>query len=422
MRIAFIMSRRDPSLQFIDNDGGVILLMGYGQALVKHGHTVDVYTARVNDGWGLKDYVRRKRLYQNEDSVMLSGGIKLIRKEVRPIRVKNIDDFNSDFHAIESSCVFAESFSDELKNYDIVSFFHPTSAYGLLEQNKVIKDKTVLFPMLLSTEYSKFKEITQDYTDMEAFVLKEVGSIFSSSQSEVNELASLSVDMNKIEILARGYDTNVFQYKLRTHVDHSRPMQIISVGAIKHQKRQDVLIDIAIELHKRNIQAQINIVGDNINFSYEKNHRYYLEMVNKVSKLGLGRRVIFQGGKTPEELAELLNKSDLAVFPSIAESFGKAALETIACGVPTIASKNVEAYSIFMKNGFNSVMVEPSIDNYVNVIERLYGNPHLYQSLSEAGRAMKDRFSWDSVSTELEELYLKRVRDHKRKDIIYEKI
>lgn len=405
MRIAFIMSRRDPSLPTIDNDGGVVLLLGYGNALASLGHTVDIFTSRANEGWGIPEYVSRKRNLQVDDIVELSPSVRVIRKEVAPIEIHEVNDLNSDSHVILSSVLFADSFDDELMGYDIVNFFHPTSAYGLLSQGKAVLGNTVLFPMLLSTEYAKFKNITQRYIDMEMRALTQCGSIFSSSPSEVKDLKALGVEMSKVSMLARGFDTNVFKYRQRVNLPHQNPIQVVSVGAIRPQKQQGMLIDIVVELDKRGIDAQINIVGDNTNFSYAKNKDYYNAVVSRVSELNLDDRVRFVGGKKPHELSEILNNSDLAVFPSIAESFGKAALETISCGIPTIAAKSVEAYTIFMENNVNALTVESTALDYVDAIERLYLNNQLYESISIAGLSLSKKFSWTAVTKQLEDLY-----------------
>jgi N-acetyl-alpha-D-glucosaminyl L-malate synthase BshA len=56
----------------------------------------------------------------------------------------------------------------------------------------------------------------------------------------------------------------------------------------------------------------------------------------EADRLGLGKDVRFLG--KVDQVAELLRGSDLFLLPSQTESFGLAALEAMACGVPVIAS------------------------------------------------------------------------------------
>ena len=59
--------------------------------------------------------------------------------------------------------------------------------------------------------------------------------------------------------------------------------------------------------------------------------------VDLVGALGLRDRVLFMGNQ--EQVVPLLSVADLFLLPSEQESFGLAALEAMACGVPVIASR-----------------------------------------------------------------------------------
>ncbi len=58
---------------------------------------------------------------------------------------------------------------------------------------------------------------------------------------------------------------------------------------------------------------------------------------SEVEKLGLGDRVTFTGAV--DGVHELLACSDLLLLPSEVESFGLAALEAMACGVPVVSTR-----------------------------------------------------------------------------------
>ena len=56
----------------------------------------------------------------------------------------------------------------------------------------------------------------------------------------------------------------------------------------------------------------------------------------KINEMGLGDKVFFLGKQ--DHIAQIISLADLLLLPSEKESFGLAALEAMACGVPTVGS------------------------------------------------------------------------------------
>ncbi len=75
-----------------------------------------------------------------------------------------------------------------------------------------------------------------------------------------------------------------------------------------------------------------------------------------VSDLGLTRDVIFLGKQN--QVQNLLNTADVMLLPSDLESFGLAALEAMACGVPTVGSR-VGGMPEVISDGVEGFLVEP---------------------------------------------------------------
>ena len=64
----------------------------------------------------------------------------------------------------------------------------------------------------------------------------------------------------------------------------------------------------------------------------------YREQVNdEVARLGINSAIIWAGLR--EDVPDLLGWADVAILPSLDESFGLAAVEAMACGVPLVASR-----------------------------------------------------------------------------------
>ncbi len=104
--------------------------------------------------------------------------------------------------------------------------------------------------------------------------------------------------------------------KLITHVSNFRPV-----------KRTEDVIRVFAKVTER-LGARLLMIGDG-----PDRHRSF----ELARELGISGRVSFLGSFPKVE--ELLVLSDLFLLPSVQESFGLAALEAMACGVPVVASR-----------------------------------------------------------------------------------
>ena len=114
----------------------------------------------------------------------------------------------------------------------------------------------------------------------------------------------------------------------------------------------------------------------------------------------------FVGYVAPNVVAHILRSSDIAVYPSESESFGKSVLESIATGIPTIVGNDIPAYEEFVKPGINVLSVERNPDEFARTIKFLINNEDLYTSLSKQGVESTRNFTWKGVTKKLEELYV----------------
>lgn len=101
---------------------------------------------------------------------------------------------------------------------------------------------------------------------------------------------------------------------------------LIHISNFRRVKRIDRVVD---WFHRiaQDVPASLLMVGDGPELPRAE---------QAVRELGLGGRVHFVGRQDPVE--SLLGVSDLLLLPSETESFGLAALEALACGVPVMSS------------------------------------------------------------------------------------
>lgn len=108
---------------------------------------------------------------------------------------------------------------------------------------------------------------------------------------------------------------------------------IMTLGRMSSQERYkgfDEIIDLLPRLLSKEPSLVYLAVGDGDDRK---------RLIDKVSKLGLQKNVIFPGYINEEEKPDYFRLADVFVMPSYGEGFGFVFLEALACGTPVIASK-----------------------------------------------------------------------------------
>jgi len=96
-----------------------------------------------------------------------------------------------------------------------------------------------------------------------------------------------------------------------------------------------------------------------------------------------------------DRVADVINRWSLSVMPSLCESFGVAALESSACGVPVVAS-SVGGFRETVRHNSTGLLVSPSDpDLLARAILRLVRDKTLRHHLGENGRRMvQHHYEW----------------------------
>ncbi|HEY3366282.1 MAG TPA: N-acetyl-alpha-D-glucosaminyl L-malate synthase BshA [Symbiobacteriaceae bacterium] len=125
-----------------------------------------------------------------------------------------------------------------------------------------------------------------------------------------------------------------------------------------------------------------------------------------VSRLGLKDRVLFMGNQ--ESVVPLLSVSDLLLLPSEQESFGLAALEAMACGVPVVATEvgGLPEVVVDGETGFLCPLGDVEAMSRQSV--RLLQDPEMHRQFSAASvHRVRQSFCAARVVPQYEELYRK---------------
>ena len=127
------------------------------------------------------------------------------------------------------------------------------------------------------------------------------------------------------------------------------------------------------------------------------------EAEKEAQELGVSEAVRFLGRL--DEVATLLQASDLFVLPSQTESFGLAALEAMACGAPVVASRAGGLPEV-IDDGVNGIL-EPvgSVEAMGRRAVELLRDPQRYAAMRAAAIAKAREFSSERIVPQYEALY-----------------
>ncbi|MEO8564528.1 MAG: glycosyltransferase family 4 protein [bacterium] len=123
----------------------------------------------------------------------------------------------------------------------------------------------------------------------------------------------------------------------------------------------------------------------------------------RAEELAIADRVVFAGFQ--RDAQAYVGGFDVAAVPSLEEGFGLVALEALALGVPVVASR-VGGLPDIVVDGVTGLLVQPARpDALADALVRLLGDPALRRAMGAAAKLDVERFSLDTYSGRLSEIY-----------------
>lgn len=178
------------------------------------------------------------------------------------------------------------------------------------------------------------------------------------------------------EIPSGGVDTNKF-YKQNIKKGKNDKVNIGFCSGITYSKGYDVIINLLIRLKESNLHNEI--IFNIINYGSERERFHSLIEENKLDDSVIYYKVIEK-----EEMIKFYNNMDYILFPTRKEALGLVALESMACGVPVIATNDfaIPEYIINSENGF-LFNIDSEMELF-NIIKRIINNEMNYEALSNS--------------------------------------
>src|SRR5688572_1373084 len=238
------------------------------------------------------------------------------------------------------------------------------------------------------------------YSEIVAFSIEQSDHVTAVSKSlRDSTYAELAVTRD-IEVIPNFLDCNVHCRQelpdLRARLTDGDPRAkiLVHVSNFRPVKRIDYVMAI-FDRVRRQLPARLLLVGDGPDLPLA---------LRMARELGISNLLHAVGAQ--EEVQPLLSVSDVFLLPSKEESFGLAALEAMACGVPVVGAR-VGGVPEVIEHGISGFLHDPdAVDDMAASAMRLLTSPELYRQMSEAAcRRVRDRFGADRVVPMYEAAY-----------------
>jgi glycosyltransferase involved in cell wall biosynthesis len=135
-----------------------------------------------------------------------------------------------------------------------------------------------------------------------------------------------------------------------------------------------------------------------------------------IRKLG-AEQVFLAGWRPHDQLPDALNAADVLVLPSVAEAFGLALVEAMACRLPVIACASHGPAEI-VQDGESGWLVPPDHEHALTaaLIEAASYPGERHRRGHHALREAQQRFGWTAIAAQIAAVYDDVVTDAARKD------
>ncbi len=260
---------------------------------------------------------------------------------------------------------------------------HYASSYGLL--GALCNFQPYIVSVWGSDVYD-FPNTNWFTRQMLKYTLKKADRILSTSHVMAKETCKYT--NKRIIITPFGVDVNRFK---NLHIERKNKFVVGNVKTLSPKYGIDILIKAFKIVVQRNpcVDVELIIVGDGPN---------RIEYEELVIKLGLEKKVRFEGKVLNEKLPEYYNRFSLSVFASVlnSESFGVVAVEAMACECPVITS-DADGFTEVVKDGETGLIIpKRDVEATANAIQRFIDHPELREEMGKKGRErVLELYDWE---------------------------
>ncbi|MDP2945009.1 MAG: glycosyltransferase [Atribacterota bacterium] len=378
MRIAFFTNCYKPLV-----NGVVTSISSLKEAYERKGHEVYIFAPRV------EDYIDQEKNVFRYRSVNITSEVKYPLSLPLSFKVKKvITEFNP----------------------DIVHIHHPF----LLSSAAIMYGKKLGIPKILTlhTQYEQYAYYA--FPIPERVTQKAIKMIISNLAYKIDCITTPSASMkeliegygikNRIEVIPNAIHLISFREDnelKKTEIKKKYKLKnddkiILFVGRVASEKSIDKIIKALAIIKKRRIgKEKLLIVGNGPDMD---------ELKQLARTLKVEEDVLFAGAVSYEEIKHYYKIAYVFTIASTTETFGIVTIEALASGVPVLAVKAPGAVDI-LTDGLDGLLVDNDTEKFADALEKIIREPELREKLSQGALKTSEKYSIDTISERMLNLY-----------------
>jgi len=281
---------------------------------------------------------------------------------------------------------------------------HASSAY--LAQS-IMKDLGIYVPIITTLHGTDITLVGKDkaYLPVVTFSINRSDGVTSVSEYlKEATYANFNVQ-NEIEVIPNFIDTVRFNADYRCKdrrrclASEEQPMLLHASNFRKVKRAMDVYN--VFKIVSRQMNVKVIFVGDGP-------ERYDIE--DQARNDGYDEKVVFLGNQ--DVIEDVLPVGDLFLMPSENESFGLAALEAMACGLPVVGS-DAGGLPELVENGISGYLCPiGDVEGMAKRTLEILSSPETHEVFSKNAVRRAHHFSKDNIIPRYEEFYQKVINKH----------
>jgi len=268
-------------------------------------------------------------------------------------------------------------------------------------------------PVVLASIRDRGVYLTPNQKIAQRIVCRLADRILVNAESIREWLLEQGYEESKINVIKNGVDmsrytgnTNRSHIRRELGIPDSSPI-VVLIARLNPQKGVDDFIKAASLLRLSHPEVRFLIVGSKLQYQegvFSQDQEYLQELQQLAADLGVGDSVIFAGHRT--DTPEILAEAAISVLPSHSEGLSNTLLESMAAGIPTVAT-NVGGNPELVRDQVNGILIPlKSPEHLTQAIRMILDDSELADRFGHAAKKMAiEGFSLEKMTADTQALY-----------------